>query len=131
MRFSEGVAIIGLIGLAACVETKTSSSDSAAAANAIQDSIANAVDTAGDSTSVAPSSPSPGASTKTPSTTGQTREGNPTARPPQRGDPMPPMAGETNSRNGPMTPADTLLRDSASGPRFRINSKGKVTPIKK
>jgi hypothetical protein len=46
-------------------------------------------------------------------------------------DPMPPLAGETNQRSGTMKPAEPVLRDSAAGPRFRIDSTGKVTRIKR
>ena len=133
-RFFSSAVGIGLVGLCACVDTKSSSTDSSASANAIEGNTAS-VTTEVDSSSASLSpSPSPNAPTRStpPAATGETRrEGNPTARPPQRGDPMPPMAGETNARHGPMTTADTMLRDSASGPRFRINSKGQVTPIKK
>ena len=59
------------------------------------------------------------------------RDETPTARQPELGDPMPPLAGETNMRHGTMKPAEPVLRDSASGPRMRIDSKGNVTPIKK
>jgi hypothetical protein len=44
---------------------------------------------------------------------------------------MPPLAGETNMRSGAMKPAEPVLRDSASGPRLRIDSTGKVKPIKR
>ena len=132
-QYFSFAAVIGVVGLCACVDSKSSSTDSAAAAGATEGNTASATEV---DTTALPPSPSPSTNAPTgavpPSTTRETtREANPTARPPQRGDPMPPMAGETNSRHGPMTPADTLLRDSASGPRFRINSKGQVTPIKK
>jgi hypothetical protein len=59
------------------------------------------------------------------------RDASPTARQPEHRDPMPPLAGETNMRSGAMKPAEPVLRDSASGPRLRIDSTGKVKPIKR
>jgi hypothetical protein len=130
--YFSAVVVMAMVGLGACVDSKSSSTDSSAAAKATEGDTASG---ATEVDSAALSSPSPStnapAGAAPPGTTRETtREANPTARPTPR-DPMPPMAGETNSRHGPMTPADTLLRDSASGPRFRINSKGQVTPIKK
>ena len=127
--YSSSVVIIGLVGLCACVDSKSSSADSSAAVKATDADTAGAA-TEIDSSTLSPSTNAPAGATPPGTTRETTREANPAARRPQR-DPMPPMAGETNSRHGPMTPADTLLRDSASGPRFRINSKGQVTPIKK
>ena len=45
-------------------------------------------------------------------------------------DPMPPLTGETSKRGGTM-PVAPPLRDSTSGPKMQIDSKGNVTPIKK
>ena len=47
--------------------------------------------------------------------------------PPTSRDPMPPLTGETSKQGGTMP----VYRDSASGPRMEIDSKGRVTPIKK
>lgn len=134
MNGFRGWPVIVVVGAVfGCVDKPSSSTDSATAA-AKADSAAAAdanmiqVDTA--------STPAPPAgvnspSTPRPSVTGEVRrDENATPRPTRSEDPMPPLAGETNPRSGTMKPAEPILRDSASGPKFRIDSKGNVTPIK-
>ena len=58
-----------------------------------------------------------------PPVTGEGRRDNP----PASRDPMPPLTGETSRQGGTMP----VYRDSASGPRMEVDSKGRVTPIKK
>ena len=61
-----------------------------------------------------------------------TGEGHRGSEPPLNSsrDPMPPLTGETSKRGGTM-PVAPVLRDSASGPKMQIDSKGNVSPIKR
>jgi len=115
---------------AACVDAKTSSSDTSRPSTR-QDSATRVDMIQLDSMAASPARESPPNAMPVPVTGESRRDASPTARQPEEGDPMPPLAGETNTRSGRMKTADPVLRDSASGPRMRIDSTGKVTPIKR
>ena len=128
MNARAGVLIVALVAATACVDSKSSTSDTSRTSTR-QDSATRVdmiqLDTAGTgSTQQNQPSVNPGR------TTGESRRDAETRQSENR-DPMPPLAGETNTRHGTMRPAEPVLRDSASGPRMRIDSTGKVTPIKR
>jgi hypothetical protein len=125
MRLLTGAAVLGLVALVACGDSKPEVADT----SALPDNTIKALpgDTAGlDSTVPAPNPATPesaGTQAGSPPVIGEgRRDGPPTSR-----DPMPPLTGETSKQGGTMP----VYRDSASGPRMEVDSKGRVTPIKK
>ena len=125
MRSLERAAIASLMAAAiACGDRKPDVADTSELPNntvkaSPSDTIA--VDSAlTPQDSVTPPPPTP---SLPPSVTGEGRRDNP----PASRDPMPPLTGETSKQGGTMP----VYRDSASGPRMEIDSKGRVTPIKK
>jgi hypothetical protein len=116
----SSIAALGflMIGALACVDSKPAQTDTAGALP--EPGRVMPLDTAiVDSTVAAPAAPS----SQPPSAIGEgTRENPPASR-----DPMPPLTGETSKQGGTMP----VYRDSTSGPRMEIDSKGRVTPIKK
>ena len=127
MRPLTVAAILALAALAACGDSKPEVADT----SALPDNTIKALpgDTAGlDSTVPAPNPAQPepdttGSHAGSPPVTGEGRRD----APPASRDPMPPLTGETSKQGGTMP----VYRDSASGPRMEIDSKGRVTPIKK
>ena len=120
------------LAASACVESKTSSADSARAADTSQGT-ASQVDMIRIDSMVAVPRPADSLNpppSRAPAAKTQSRE-NASVRPPAARDPMPPLAGETNNRSGTMKQAEPVLRDSVAGPKFRIDSTGKVTRIKR
>ena len=125
MRLLTGSALLGIAALVACGDSKPEVADT----SALPDNTIKALpgDTAGlDSTVPAPSPATPesaGTQAGSPPVIGEgRRDAPPTSR-----DPMPPLTGETSKQGGTMP----VYRDSASGPRMEVDSKGRVTPIKK
>jgi hypothetical protein len=112
----KAAAALAICLVVACDDGKPAPGDtSALPENTIQ---AAPDDTIGiDSASTHPGSQPP------PPVTGESpREGPPVSR-----DPMPPLTGETSKQGGTMP----VYRDSASGPKMEIDSKGRIVPIKK
>jgi hypothetical protein len=124
------VCIVVFAGAVACVDSKTSSSDTSRPSTR-QDSATRVDMIQLDSMAAAPSQHAPSTAPSVPVIGESRRDASPTSRPPEPRDPMPPLAGETNMRSGRMKPNEPVLRDSASGPRMRIDSTGKVTKIKR
>ena len=122
------VLAAGLIGAVACTDSKPAGSDTSGIV--IRNSgEASRVDMLRiDSMTTKPGTPAPPAA-RPPSAnppagvTGEARRESP----PASRDPMPPLAGETNRRSGSMP----VYRDSTSGPKMEIDSKGNIRPIKK
>lgn len=126
MKVLTGIALLGLAAVVACGDSKPEVADTSELPdNTIQ---ASPGDTAGlDSTVPAPNPAQPdtttGSQAGSPPVIGEgRRDAPPTSR-----DPMPPLTGETSKQGGTMP----VYRDSASGPKMEIDSKGRVTPIKK
>ena len=123
--------VITVITVVGCIDSQPAKVDTGAAAN--RQPGAERVDMI-QLDSIAPSPSQSGTYNNKPSAPviGESRrDAAPTSRPRESGDPMPPLAGETNNRSGTMRPVDPVLRDSASGPRFRIDSTGKAKPIRR
>jgi hypothetical protein len=119
------------VAATACADSKTSSADSARAADTTQGTASQVDMIRIDSMAAVPRPPdSVNLPARSPSTRSQPRE-NASSPPPATRDPMPPLAGETNNRSGTMKQGEPVLRDSVSGPKFRIDSTGKVTRIKR
>jgi hypothetical protein len=132
MSASRGwVYVIVCTSVVACVDAKTSSSDTSRPSMR-QDSATRVDMIQLDSMAASPAQNAPSTAVPAVPVIGESRrDASPTARQPENRDPMPPLAGETNMRSGAMKPAEPVLRDSASGPRLRIDSTGKVKPIKR
>ena len=122
---------IALAAAAACVDSKSENADTsrpvfrntgeAAHVDMVRiDSMA-----AKPSPNAVPATPTPrtfpAVPSRAPSVIGETRREPPVSR-----DPMPPLRGETSK--GATMP---VYRDSTRGPLMEIDSKGRVTPIKK
>ena len=137
MSVSRNVIVsIAIVASTACVDSKSENSDTSRAVfkntgeaahvdmvridsmakkplpNAAPNAVPNAP---------APRTAPPVPSNRTPSVIGETRREAPVSR-----DPMPPLRGETSK--GATMP---VYRDSTRGPLMEIDSKGRVTPIKK
>lgn len=124
MKIRNAAAILATTALFACVDSKPSVGDTAS----LPENTVKALpgDTVTLDTTVAapaPSRPDSSLRSASPPVIGEgRREGPPTSR-----DPMPPLTGETSKQGGTMP----VYRDSASGPKAEIDSKGRIVPIKK
>jgi hypothetical protein len=117
-------------GVVACSDSKPRGSDSALGGAQTEAQRVDVIQL--DTNAVQPPAPGASGAPSAPPVIGESRrDASPTARPPASGDPMPPAAGETNMRHGTMKPAEPILRDSASGPRQKIDRTGQRIPIKK
>jgi len=124
---------IAVVTVAGCVDSKSENADTSRAVFRNTGEAAHVdmvrIDSmaAKPSPSAVPNAPAPRTSppaaipSRTPSVIGETRREQPVSR-----DPMPPLRGETSK--GATMP---VYRDSTRGPLMEIDSKGKVTPIKK
>ena len=121
MRPLSAFAALATIAVVACVDSKPAPSDTAGLPERTVQPAPD--DTTGRDTTAATGDPGKRSEPGYPPVTGESsREG-----PPRSKDPMPPLTGETSKQGGTMP----VYRDSASGPRMEVDSKGRVTPIKK
>ena len=125
MRLLTAVALLGIGAMVACSDSKSGAPDT----SELPDNTVKALPadtTAVDSTAGAPGQSTPDvprSESGSPPVIGEGRRDSP----PTSRDPMPPLTGETSKQGGTMP----VYRDSASGPRMEVDSKGRVTPIKK